>query len=144
MRQERCTLALWKRNAYDGVASDEQKHVHGAGGGKDIFLLFNETQGSCVGSRLWGHAGLASGFRKSTRSTIRWFWPTNFDRLKHAFCCEPVTRPIVKKLVRGRVKKVHSHGSSIWYNTAVHCISPRLLLKNRDALATMYICLAGC
>jgi hypothetical protein len=33
--------------------------------------LFIGIQGSCVGSRLGGHAGLASGYGKSTRSTIR-------------------------------------------------------------------------
>lgn len=84
-----------------------------------------------------------SGFGKKHKEYITVILTDEFRTSKTGLhCYEPVTRPVVKKLVHGKVMKVEFHGSSICYNHCCPLYCAKATTENQNALAAGCICLA--
>jgi hypothetical protein len=140
--------ARWRKKkkgkVYDRVASYVRRLLREAGGPSDISLLFIGMQGTCINSRLGGDFRTGGKWLRQKHMEYTTVVLTDeFGTSKtFLYCHEPVTRPIVKKLVHGKVMKVESQGFSICYNHYCPLYFAKATTENQNALAAGCICLA--
>lgn len=144
-RRDHRTLRLMKKKTYDRVASDERKFLRTAGGKGSVPLMFIGKEGTSFGSRLKWHVKQGGKWLRGRHR--RYATVVLVDEYRSsqtcAFCYEPISRPMVKKFIRGKWRTVSSNSSSICYNRECPLYRKHASTQNRDVIAALNICLAG-